>query len=860
MLTRLTGNRRQLLALGALAAVLVWLFIKAGAVSPAEHYRYLRDLRNLGQADIEVNAGVLALHAELRLNYDGLIAHVQRSRDELDTVARIPAFVDPETRVGLLAQVAELKATILAKAAMVDRFQRANSVWRNSVDYFPRTAEVFLNQTAASRLQATYGRFIRGMLVLSRTTDPELVTGLQKQMSDLAQTSVPDAERAALDHLMLHAGIIIARHPELDRLVREIGAASTTKHLESLTQLYTAGHERSQRVATGYRLLLVALALALLIYAAQAYLRHESDRLELVTAHRELNERFEAQRLAEERMRLYANVFSHAHEGMTITDPAGHILAVNPAFCAITGYAAEEVIGHTPALLRSGRQDAYFYEQMWSALRDVGVWSGEIWNRRKNGEIYPEWLSITAIRDEQGRHTHYIAIFADVTERKEVEQRIHFLANHDALTGLPNRLLLEDRIEQAVLKSRRRNKTAAVLFLDLDRFKNINDTLGHNVGDQLLVEAAIRATDALRETDTLSRQGGDEFVAVLTELDSPQDAAHVARKLLQVVGAPYHLAGHELVVTGSIGIALFPDDGETVSDLLRNADTAMYRAKEEGRNAFRYYDAGMNFATLGELLLESHLRSALDRGELLLYYQPKVDAISGHLVAAEALMRWQHPEQGLIPPGRFIPLAEECGLIGALGAWAINAASRQQRAWLDAGLQAVPVAVNVSAQQFSQEDVPRLVAAALKEHRLTPDLIDLELTESLLMRNAKQAGEVLQRLRAMQISVALDDFGTGYSSLSYLEQFPVQALKIDQSFVQAINPDGGEAKLIAAIIALAHSMGMYVIAEGVETDAQRHLLVRHGCDQCQGYLFAKPLPAEQFVAWLERRKQPPSPS
>jgi hypothetical protein len=252
MFTRLTGNRRQLLALGALAAVLVWLFIKAGAVSPAEHYRYLRDLRNLGQADIEVNAGVLALHAELRLNYDGLIAHVQRSRDELDTVARIPAFVDPETRVGLLAQVAELKATILAKAAMVDRFQRANSVWRNSVDYFPRTAEVFLNQTAASRLQATYGRFIRGMLVLSRTTDPELVTGLQKQMSDLAQTSVPDAERAALDHLMLHAGIIIARHPELDRLVREIGAASTTKHLESLTQLYTAGHERSQRVATGY--------------------------------------------------------------------------------------------------------------------------------------------------------------------------------------------------------------------------------------------------------------------------------------------------------------------------------------------------------------------------------------------------------------------------------------------------------------------------------------------------------------------------------------------------------------------------------------------------------------------------------
>jgi diguanylate cyclase (GGDEF)-like protein len=419
------------------------------------------------------------------------------------------------------------------------------------------------------------------------------------------------------------------------------------------------------------------------------------------------------------------------------------------------------------------------------------------------------------------------------------------MAHHDVLTGLPNRLLLEDRVSQAMLKSKRSSRPMALIFIDLDRFKNINDTLGHDVGDQLLVQAAQRGLSVLRDTDTLSRQGGDEFVVVLPELEHRQDAMHVARKILAALCQPYLLAGHELTVSGSAGIALYPDDGQTVSELLRKADAAMYRAKEEGRNTFRFFSSEINTASLGELLLENDLYGALERGELVMYYQPKVDAISGELVGAEALMRWNHHERGLVPPTVFIPMAEENGMINIFGEWAIRTVCAQQRAWLDAGLAAVPVAVNISAHQFAH-DLPQIVARALAEFALPASMLELELTESLLMRNASRATLVLENLRRMQINVAIDDFGTGYSSLSYLKQFPVQVLKIDRSFVCEIDEDGEQVRLASAIIAMAHQLDLAVVAEGVETECQRDYLRQHGCDQFQGYLFGKPQPAAEL--------------
>ncbi|HXE38117.1 MAG TPA: EAL domain-containing protein, partial [Azonexus sp.] len=627
-----------------------------------------------------------------------------------------------------------------------------------------------------------------------------------------------------------------------ERIMRSPSAAL----LEEATRVYVDGHEEALRIAGYYRQMLYLVSLMLAGYAIYALVRFERDRRELSLAHANLAERYEAQRRAEGELRLYATVFTNASEGMTITDGDSRIVAINPAFTAISGYTASDVVGQTPAILNSGQQGPDFYRHMWGELHESGHWQGEIWNRKKDGGIYPEWLSISSVRDEQGAVSHYIGVFTDISERKQNEARIHHLAHHDALTGLPNRLLLEDRLGQAMLKSKRSSKPLGLIFIDLDRFKNINDTLGHEVGDQLLVQAAQRGLAVLRDTDTISRQGGDEFVVVLPELEHRQDAMHITRKLLAALCQPYLLAGHELTVSGSAGIVLYPDDGQTVSELLRKADAAMYRAKEEGRNTFRFFSSEVSTASLGELLLENDLYGALERNELIMYYQPKVNARTGALLGAEALMRWNHREQGMIQPTRFIPLAEENGLINKFGEWAIKNVCAQQRAWLDAGLLVVPVAVNISAQQFAQQDLPRLVAQALAEYGLPPQLLELELTESLLMRNASRAANVLQTLRSMHIHVSIDDFGTGYSSLSYLKQFPVQSLKIDRSFVCEIGEQGESVRLASAIIAMAHELDLSVIAEGVETAAQRDYLNAHGCDQFQGFLFGRPLPAEEL--------------
>jgi diguanylate cyclase (GGDEF)-like protein/PAS domain S-box-containing protein len=834
-----------------LALLLTWLFVRADAVSPHAHYRYLASLRSLQQADVELNAAVLASRAGLLLNYDAIARHLEAIRTHVRAIDELPDFLPAPRRPALVAMAREIDELQKRKEERVDAFRRGNAVLRNSADYFPRAIEEFMRTLPPdSRPHVELGGYFRGVLDLGRDTQPRVVAELRTLTERLAVMPLPPASRRALDHLLVHGRVILERHPEIADLTREILQLPTAELNERLTRLYTAAHEDAQDIAAVYRLFLYAVALLLIVHVVWAYLRIERDQRELAAAHRALVERYEAQRATEERLRLFATVFSSATEGMTITDAANRIVAVNPAFTQITGYAEHEALGQTPALLNSGRHDRDYYRQMWAELQGTGKWRGEIWNRRKDGATYPEWLSITAVRDDAGRATHFIGIFSDITERKETEARIQHLAHHDALTGLPNRLLLDDRVEQALLKSKRSAKTTAILFLNLDRFKNINETLGHEIGDELLVQAAKRGATALRETDTLARHGGDAFIAVLPELDQPQDATLIARKLMQSFAAPYRLAGHDLTVTASIGIALGPGDGENASDLLRNAETAMYRAKQEGRNTFRYYSADMNFASLGELLLEAHLRSALDRGELLMHYQPKIDAASGALIGAEALMRWQHPEHGTIPPARFIPLAEECGLIPALGAWALHSVCRQLREWLDAGLAPVPVAVNVSAAQFAQQDVPATVAAALAASALPAELLELELTESLLMHDTELTAAALDKLNGMGVRMSIDDFGTGYSSLSYLRRFPVQTLKIDRAFVKDIDASGEPVKLAAAIIALAHGMNLRVVAEGVETEAQRDYLAGHGCDEFQGFLFAQPLPVDDFAGRL----------
>jgi diguanylate cyclase (GGDEF)-like protein/PAS domain S-box-containing protein len=563
----------------------------------------------------------------------------------------------------------------------------------------------------------------------------------------------------------------------------------------------------------------------------------------------------------ENHLRVAATTFE-AQDGVTITDANKRILRVNRAFTEITGYSADEAIGQTPHMLSSGRHDPGFYDAMWDSLARTGNWQGEIWNRRKNGEIFPEWLSITAVRDAQGEITNYVGTFADITERKAAENEIAQLAFYDQLTGLPNRRLLLDRLRHALAGCMRSNRSGALLFLDLDNFKTLNDTLGHDVGDQLLREAAARLTACVRQSDTVARLGGDEFVIVLEDLDGP-DEHHLAAmqvetlaiKVQSQLNLPYLLdvgtmgdtinrRSHQC--SCSIGIAMF--DGQPISaeELMKRADTAMYQAKAAGRNAMRFFDPEMQAAVTARAAMEADLRRAIKENQFVLHYQAQVDS-AGRVIGAEALVRWLHPVRGLIHPVEFIPLAEETGMILRLGRWVLEAAFAQLAAWgARKEFAGLTLAVNVSAQQFQHKEFVSEVLGLLEQSRADPCRLKLELTESLLVHNVQEVIEKMLALKACGVSFALDDFGTGYSSLAYLRRMPLDQLKIDQSFVRDVLDDGNDAVIARSVVALARSLGLGVIAEGVETARQRDFLAESGCLTYQGFLFSEPLSAADF--------------
>lgn len=567
-----------------------------------------------------------------------------------------------------------------------------------------------------------------------------------------------------------------------------------------------------------------------------------------------------ARRRAEADLRLAAAAFE-SQEGMVITDAQGIILRVNRAFIDSTGYSAEEVLGQTPRILRSGRHDAEFYRQMWATITETGTWQGEIWDRRKSGEIYPKWLTITAVKDETGAVTHYIGTHLDITERKSSEERIKALAFYDQLTGLPNRTLLVDRLRQARIAGVRSGDYGALLFIDLDNFKTLNDTFGHDRGDQLLRQVASRLTQAVRLEDTVARIGGDEFVVVLAALGEVDATAAsiaemIADKILAVLNTPYILGDTVPRSSASIGVTLFQGERLGIDELMKQADLAMYKSKESGRNLVRFFDPTLESAVRARAELENDLRAALELGQLQLYYQPQI-ADQGHLTGAEALVRWNHPVRGIVSPADFIPLAEETGLILPLGQFVLDTACRQLVAWAGQPEFAhLSIAVNVSARQLHQEDFVAQVQATVARTGANPAKLKLELTESLLVNNVQEIIGKMLALREMGIGFALDDFGTGYSSLSYLKRLPLDQLKIDQSFVRDVLDDPSDATIAHTIIALAQALGLGVIAEGVETAAQLEFLHEAGCYAYQGYFFSRPLPIVDFEAYAHRRGCP----
>ena len=548
-----------------------------------------------------------------------------------------------------------------------------------------------------------------------------------------------------------------------------------------------------------------------------------------------------------------ALVFETSQELILLTDADRRIISVNKVFEEMTGYTPDEVIGQNPRLLSSGRHTPEFYAAMWQAIDTQGKWQGEVWNRRKSGDVFPVWLTISAYRDAHGKVLNYVGVSSDISERVAAQERIRQLAYFDSLTNLPNRRLLQDRAEQALASAEREGKQLALLFVDLDHFKTINDSLGHSMGDRVLAEVAHRLQGCVRRMDTVARLGGDEFVVLLTDV-TIEGATEVARKLIYRVAKPYQIDNHELGVTPSLGISVFPQDGRDFESLLKHADTAMYRAKESGRNGYQFFASEMNVAALERLMLENSLRQGIERGEFVLHYQPQIDLASGRIVGAEALVRWRHPQLGLVPPGKFIPVAEVSGLIVMIGDWVLREACRQSRAWQEAGLPAIGIAVNISAVQFRSGRIEDNVAAVLADTGLAPNLLELELTEGIVMAGADATVETLQRISDMGVKLAIDDFGTGYSSLSYLKRFPIDRLKIDQSFVRDIVTDADDWAISSAIISMGHSLRLRVIAEGVEHIEQLEMLRRQGCDEVQGYYFSVPLPADDFAALLQQQK------
>jgi len=558
---------------------------------------------------------------------------------------------------------------------------------------------------------------------------------------------------------------------------------------------------------------------------------------------------------SEGEQKISAAVFKYASEAIMITNANNEIEMVNPAFSHISGYDIKEVLGKSPSILNSGRHDSRFYQQMWQALEQENSWQGEIWNKRKTGEIYPEFLAISVVRDQNGEPLQYISLFSDITKHKKYEEDIWLQANYDSLTGLPNRDLCIDRLRNELNEIKNSHGEIALLFIDLDRFKNVNDTWGHNSGDELLKLAAIRLRNCIREKDMVARFGGDEFVVLLVGLSNRFAVERVVKNILVRLAMPFHLSNNnEAVVSASVGVTIAPSDGDSAELLLKNADTAMYQAKAAGRNTFQFFIKSMNEAVSKRMYIEQALRQAIKQNEFLLHYQPVVSMESGEIVGVEALIRWQHPNKGLIYPDDFIEIAEETGLIEPIGQWVVEQACADLRQWHDLGLK-LQVAVNISSRQCkqtSQTPIKEVISKALTVNNIAPSCLKVEITESLLMDNSQEMINTLQGIRDLGVSIHMDDFGTGYSSLSYLKHFPIDVLKIDRSFIEGAIDDKTDASLVEAVVLIGHSLSLKLVGEGIETQQHYDYLRSLGCDYGQGYLISKPIIATELITLCQQ--------
>ncbi len=824
---------RQLAIPGVAVACLLLLFIKAQPVDPDMHNSLARDLRELQTSDIELGEAVLQHHYKLLHNYDGVVAIMQR-------MLRLSAALEQHHQNGSLPDTPEVKRELNKvqqqvgrKAAALDEFKSNNALIKNSLIYLPYAVNDVLMALPYNDKHGheQFELLLRNALLVVINQD-DRTREILKEVTGLIDRVIPGlSERTKVPAKLAlrHTNIIVENEAGMPILLRQLSSPPASHVGAGLERLYLDHYNERQHSATRYRTLLFLAAILMLGYGIYAYYR---------------------MREKEQQLRIAAAAFE-TQEGILITGLDHRIIRVNTAFTRLTGYSAEEAIGKTPELLKSGLHDEEFYPAMWQTIAREKYWQGEISSRRKSGEIFPAWLNTTAVTDADEHMTHYVSVFSDITLRKQAEEQIHQLAFYDPLTKLPNRRLLVDRLRHAMTAGIRKLDHGAILFIDLDNFKILNDTKGHAVGDLLLVETALRLQDCVRGGDSVARLGGDEFIVMLEGLgtDEGQAAAQarvVGEKIRSSLNQSCRLGEIEHHSSCSIGISLFRDHEITVDDLLKRADTAMYEAKASGRNALRFFDPSMQAALEDRSMLEAELRHALSRQQFALYYQIQVNSVN-QPIGAEVLLRWMHPLRGVILPSEFISLAEETGLILPIGLWVLETACAQIKLWETNPMVCdLQLAINVSARQFHQSDFVEQVREVLTRTDADPTRLKIELTESVVLDNINDTIAKMHDLKQLGVRFSMDDFGTGYSSLSYLTQLPLDQLKIDRSFVHNIGTKHTDAVIVQTIIGMGNSLGMEVIAEGVETDAQHAFLKHAGCMAYQGYLFSEPVPLEEF--------------
>ncbi len=855
-----TYGKGHLTLLGVMlcVALLTWSFLNSSHISQERHADYTRQLRDLRELDSLVDGELLANRLELVRNYDALTERITLAEQTARDILLAPEFLDPEARQEIVRQADALARTFHRKAELVDRFKRDNSVLRNSQAYFPIAAEELLEHKTPPlppALRQLTEHYAREMLAFARTPSHEGGLRIAEQARQLQSLPRDTASQADIHLLLQHGEQITRRLIDLDRLMQEIVALGSRQQMENLFLRYSQAHDDALTTAGRYRTLLYTVAILLAAFLAWLFIRLERTRQSLSSAHTELSARYAAQLAVEKQLTLHATAFRNAHDGITLTDAQGVILDVNPAFTRITGWERDEVIGRNPRIFKSGKHDEAFYRTMWQSIRESGSWHGEIWNRNKFGEIYPELLSISAVRNGEGDLSNYVAVFADIRRIKAQEQQLTQLAYFDALTELPNRVLLADRLNQGIAQARRTGATMAICYIDLDGFKPINDTWGHLTGDKVLIEIGKRLQATLRGGDTVARLGGDEFVLLLQGMTGTQEIQAAAHRVLQLIAAPLTQVPDSTCISASMGITLFPNDDADPDTLLRHADQAMYHAKESGKNAFHIFDIEQDKFKRSRQDRFLRIEQALENREFILHFQPKVDLKRGTVIGAEALIRWQHPELGLLPPLDFLPLIEDDDLIKLIGDWVIEATLAQMEIWLAEGF-AIPVSVNVAARQLQAPEFVEKLKAVLYNHPDVAHRLELEILETAALEDVVKSARVIDECRMLGIRFALDDFGTGYSSLTYLKRLPAETIKIDQSFVREIINDSHNLVIVQSVIGLARSFQRELIAEGVESIEHGRILMQLGCERAQGYGIAKPMPGTAFIAWARQWKVP----